>query len=129
MLDSMSFSLLGPGTDNHEEESHGGRNMREEVMSLPDTGDTSEGFSNLSSPQSGWKSPLRDDSLYRAAAGSGSGSGGGSGTGFGAGGGLGLAVEDLGMNFIPLKRADSVMSLSESEGGSDWEKVSVARSN
>jgi hypothetical protein len=88
---------------------------RDEIMSIPDTEALS--FSNISSPRSGHRSPFTE---------SGSGMSGG-------GGGLGLAVEDLGMSFVPLvpvRRAESVVSLSESEGegGSEWERISVARS-
>lgn len=129
MLESMTFahfgSITGTGgevyADGDWEES---RNRRDEVISMPDTGYTSDAFSNVSSPRSGIRSSLDED--YRQ-----------SGnivasheSGEGREGGLGLAVEDLGLTFIPLRRQESVMSLSESEGGSgsDWERVSVARS-
>jgi hypothetical protein len=101
-----------------------GRDRRDEVMSMPDTGYSSEAFSNLSSPRSGYRSPLSGDSRQTG----GSSSAGTWGRGEEGGGGLGLAVEDLGMSFVPLRRQASVVSMSESEGGSDWERISVARS-
>jgi hypothetical protein len=124
MLDSMTFSHLGSavgnsnvGTSEDDVES-GERDRRDEIMSIPDTGYSTEAFSNLSSPRSGYRSPLSENSGQT-----------GSGIGNrGEGGGLGLAVEDLGMSFVPLRRQASVVSMSESDGGSDWERVSVARS-
>jgi hypothetical protein len=124
MLDSMTFSHLGSGVgSSNVGTSEDGieiveRDRRDEVMSMPDTGYSTEAFSNLSSPRSGYRSPLSENS---GQTGSRSGIGGG-------GGGLGLAVEDLGMSFVPLRRQASVVSMSESEEGSDWERISVARS-
>jgi hypothetical protein len=129
MLDSMTFSHLGSGigssnvgTSEDGVES-GERDRRDEVMSMPDTGYSTEAFSNLSSPRSGHRSPLNGDSGQ-----TGGSSSGGTGGRREEGGGLGLAVEDLGMSFVPLRRQASVVSISESEGGSDWERISVARS-
>lgn len=131
MLDSMTFSHLGSGigssnvgTSEDGIES-GERDRRDEVMSMPDTGYSTEAFSNVSSPRSGYRSPLNGDSGQTG----GSSSAGTGGRGQEGGGGLGLAVEDLGMSFVPLRRHASVVSISESEGGSDWERVSVARSS
>lgn len=127
MLDSMTFSDLASGHDRLPTEtgwqSDTGRERREdmvdrrdEVMSMPDTGYTSEAFSNISSPRSGHRSPSSDIRQ------------GSSEPGDGNERGLGLAVEDLGMSYIPMRRQESVMSLSESEGGSDWERISVTQS-
>jgi hypothetical protein len=73
-------------------------------MSLPDTTsgyESMEGFSNVSSPRRG-------------------------ATALGNGGGLGLSrVEDVGMSRISLRRRDSLVSVSESEGQSDWEAISA----
>jgi hypothetical protein len=133
MLDSITFSHLASGSDwaasssgkigsedqdrrNADEED--GRDRQDEVMSMPDTGYSTEAFSNVSSPRSGYRSPINGGNEHT-----------GSEPGIGAGGGgLGLAVEDLGMSFVPLRRQASVVSISESEGGSDWERISVARS-
>jgi len=132
MLDSMTFSHLATGSDwaassgqrtsedgsRRNEDGEEGRDRGDEVMSsMPDTGYSTEAFSNLSSPRSGYRSPLSENS-------------GQNGSGIGTRGdtGLGLAVEDLGMSFVPLRRQASVVSMSESEGGSDWERISVARS-
>jgi hypothetical protein len=112
MLDSMTFSHLGP---REQGPSSGERDVMSEW-------DSSEGFSNISSPQGGHQglgSPL--DPLYP--------SGGNSGLQ----GGLGLnTIGDVGMNYVsPIGRNRSVISLSESEGGggSDWEAVSATRSS
>jgi hypothetical protein len=138
MLDSITFSHLASGSDwaasssgkigsedqdrrNADEED--GRDRQDEVMSMPDTGYSTEAFSNVSSPRSGYRSPLNGDSGQ-----TGGSSSGGTGGRREEGGGLGLAVEDLGMSFVPLRRQASVVSISESEGGSDWERISVARS-
>jgi hypothetical protein len=130
MLDSMTFSHLGSGIGSSNiGTSEDGieiieRDRRDEVMSMPDTGYSTEAFSNVSSPRSGYRSPLSGDSRQTG----GSSSAGTGGRGQEEGGGLGLAVEDLGMSFVPLRRQASVVSISESEGGSDWERISVARS-
>lgn len=131
MLDSMTFSHLASGSDwaassgqrrsedggGRNEDREEGRDRGDEVMSMPDTGYSTEAFSNISSPRSGYRSPLSENSGHT-----------GSGSGTREDTGLGLAVEDLGMSFVPLKRQASVVSMSESEGGSDWERISVARS-
>ena len=131
MLDSMTFSHLASGSDwasssgqresedgsRRNEDGEEGRDRGDEIMSMPDTGYSTEAFSNLSSPRSGYRSPLSENSGHT-----------GSGSGTREDTGLGLAVEDLGMSFVPLRRQASVVSMSESEGGSDWERISVARS-
>jgi hypothetical protein len=121
MLESMAFSHLGSNVGTSED---GYRieeaDRRDEVMSMPDTGYSTEAFSNLSSPRSGYRSPLNGNGGLASA--------GIEGRGDERSGGLGLAVEDLGMSFVPLRRQASVVSMSESEGGSDWERISVARS-
>jgi len=129
MLDSMTFSHLGSGVGSsnigtsEDGVESGERDRRDEVMSMPDTGYSTEAFSNLSSPRSEYRSPLNGGSGQ-----TGGSSSGGTGGRREEGGGLGLAVEDLGMSFVPLRRQASVVSMSESEGGSDWERISVARS-
>jgi len=129
MLDSMTFSHLGSkvgssniGTSEDGAET-GERDRRDEIMSMPDTGYSTEAFSNVSSPRSGYRSPPSGERRQ-----TGGSSSGGTGGRKEEGGGLGLAVEDLGMSFVPLRRQASVVSMSESEGGSDWERISVARS-
>jgi hypothetical protein len=96
MLDSMTFSHIGTTAASDR--------AGEDVMSLPDTTsgyESMEGFSNVSSPRRG-------------------------ATALGNGGGLGLSrVEDVGMSRISLRRRDSLVSVSESEGQSDWEAISA----
>ena len=138
MLDSMTFSHLASGSDwasssgqrrsedgsRRNEDGEEGGDRGDEIMSMPDTGYSTEAFSNLSSPRSGYRSPLSGDSRQTGAL----ASVGIAGRGDERSGGLGLAVEDLGMSFVPLRRQASVVSMSESDGGSDWERISVARS-
>lgn len=114
MLDSMTFSHLGP-------REQGPNSGERDVMS---EWDSSEGFSNISSPQGGHqglRSPLGPNPLDAL------------GGNAGIGGGLGLnTIGDVGMNYVsPIRRNRSVISLSESEGGggSDWEAVSATRSS
>ena len=140
MLDSMTFSHLASGSDwaastsdqtrgegreRRSTDTEDGRDRGDDVLSMPDTGYSTEAFSNVSSPRSGYRSQLSEDSRQNG----GSSSGGIGERGVEASGGLGLAVEDLGMSFVPLRRQASVVSMSESEGGSDWERISVARSS
>jgi hypothetical protein len=114
MLDSMTFSHLGPREQ--------GPSSVERDRDIMSEWDSSEGFSNMSSPRrghQGLRSPLDPlDPLVGNAV---------------IGGGLGLnTIGDVGMNYVsPIGRNRSVISLSESEGGggSDWEAVSATRSS
>jgi hypothetical protein len=123
MLDSMTFSHIGTGFDRSEGD------RREDVMSLPDTtgyqSNEGEEYSNVSSPRNNsnrdidvvWSPSIPSSSLR-----------GNRQTGS-ITGGLGLsAVEDVGMSYIVSpRRQESVISLSESQGGggSDWEAISA----
>jgi hypothetical protein len=124
MLDSMTFSHIGTGLDRSEGD------KREDIMSLPDTtgyqSNEGEEYSNFSSPRNNssnrdidvnWSPSIPSTSL-RGSRQTGS-----------ITGGLGLsAVEDVGMSYIVSpRRQESVLSLSESEGGggSDWEAISA----
>lgn len=101
MLDSMTSVLR--------------EDAREEVVSLPDTTsgyESAEAFSVVSSPRSQHRPP--QSSCDHSA---------------GPDSGLGLTtVSDVGMSYLsPSRTSRSVISLSESEGGSDWEALSEAR--
>ena len=132
-LEAMSFSQfdIGPRIDqyeNHNDANDERRDARDEVVSLPETTmsgygygyESAEMISAMSSPRyMGQSTP----NIVGAA-----GVGGG-----GVGGVLGLnTVGDVGMSYISqpsFRRSRSVISLSESEGGSasDWEALSEAR--
>lgn len=103
MLDSMTSVLQGEATD--------------DMVSLPDTTsgyESTEPFSMVSSPRYGERSLHSQQGPTEVDSGLGLSSVGG--------------VRDVGMSYLsPGRNSRSVISLSESEGASDWEALSEAR--